>query len=478
MDSNPTNAAASIGDLNIQGGTFDFGSSSTTVTGNITNDGTITGGSGTVTMAASGDQTISGTGAVNFNNLTVNKSSGNLILSSATNVGSTLTMTKGNIVNSQPLVLGSSSASPGTLSHSSGVITGEFRKYFANQTGSTFLPIGTSSNMRDVTVNFTSAPGSNQYLTASYVAGAPTLQNGSDYTGLPLTTDDGQLIQNYSEDGYWVINPTGDDYNSTINSASYTIDLHCKNLTVQPSDVSKVRIIKSAGSNTAGSHHASWTGLTNQSTSGSASDFTVTGTSTGFSFFGAGSDDGNALPVELVSFSGACNDGVVELIWETASEYNSSHFDVENSRDGITWDVVKTIEAEGFSTELVEYNYNDINAHGGDNYYRLTQVDIDGTSKIYDVINVSCSQTTSGYFSIFPNPSSGSFQVMLNNSDIVGQAEMNIVDTKGNRVFMKSINVKTGINMFVINENLAPGIYYVSVKNGDKTTTVLKHSVK
>ena len=44
-----------------------------------------------------------------------------------------------------------------------------------------------------------------------------------------------------------------------------------------------------AGSNTAGSHHASWTGLTNQSASGSASDFTVTGTQSGFSFFGAGS---------------------------------------------------------------------------------------------------------------------------------------------------------------------------------------------
>ena len=100
---------------------------------------------------------------MNFNNLTVNKSSGNLILSSTTNVGST-NLTKGNIVNSQPLVLGSSSASPGTLSYSSGTVTGEFRRYFANQIGSTFFPIGTSSNMRDVTVNFTSAPGSNQYL--------------------------------------------------------------------------------------------------------------------------------------------------------------------------------------------------------------------------------------------------------------------------------------------------------------------------
>ena len=117
-------------------------------------------------------------------------------------------------------------------------------------------------------------------------------------------------------------------------------------------------------------------------------------------------------------------------------------------------------------------------AHGGDNYYRLHQVDIDGTSKTYDVINVSCSQTTSGYFSIFPNPSSGSFQVILNNAEIIGDARMNVVDTKGNMVLSKSLDVKSGINMYVVNEVLAPGIYYVSVQNGDKVTVVLKHSVK
>ena len=125
MDSNQLTTVASIGDLNIQGGTFDFGSSSTTVTGNITNDGTIN-EARTVTMAASVTKPLVGTGAVNFNNLTVNKSSGNLILSSTTNVGSTPTMTKGNIVNSQPLVLGSSSASRYIKSFFYNVITGEF----------------------------------------------------------------------------------------------------------------------------------------------------------------------------------------------------------------------------------------------------------------------------------------------------------------------------------------------------------------
>ena len=33
-------------------------------------------------------------------------------------------------------------------------------------------------------------------------------------------------------------------------------------------------------------------------------------------------DDDNALPVELVSFNANCNDGVVDLLWETASENN------------------------------------------------------------------------------------------------------------------------------------------------------------
>ena len=481
VSSTLNNAATSITDLNIEsGGSFDLGSVNTSITGNITNDGTMQGGTGTVTLSGSTDQTISGSGTVSFNNLTVNKSSGSAIISTQTDIRNTLTMTKGNIVNSQPVVIGVNSSSPGTLSHASGIVTGELRRYFANATGSTFFPVGTSSNMRDVTINFTQAPGTDEYLTVSYVAGAPVLSGADgDYSGLPLITNDDQLIQNYSADGHWNIDPTGGNYESTeINSAAYEITLHCKALTVQPTDVSKVRIIKSAGSETPILNHVSWTGLDLLSYSGDGSDFTITAAATGFSKFGAGSDDGNALPVELVSFSGACNDGVVELIWETASEYNSSHFDVENSRDGITWDVVKTIEAAGFSNELITYGYKDFHSNSGDNYYRLTQADLDGTSKTYDIINVSCSQTAAGYFSIFPNPSSGSFQVMLNNSDIVGSAEMNIVDTKGNKVMMKSIDVKTGINMFAIDENLAPGIYYISVLNGNYSTIVLKHSVK
>ena len=184
--------------------------------------------------------------------------------------------------------------------------------------------------------------------------------------------------------------------------------------------------------------------------------------------------------MELVLFSGDCEDGIVNLEWQTASENNSKDFELEYSRDGIDWDLIHIEPAAGFSTELITYNFEHDQAISGDNYYRLIQNDIDGASVIYDnlIINASCESSGNGYFSIFPNPSAESFQVVMNNPDIEGAANLNIVDTKGNLVFVKSIVVNSGINMYVIQQNLAPGIYFINIENGSKSTTILKHSIR
>ena len=108
----------------------------------------------------------------------------------------------------------------------------------------------------------------------------------------------------------------------------------------------------------------------------------------------------------------------------------------------------------------------------------IIYVDIDGTIKKYSPIVVSCTESTTGQMTVYPNPSSGSFQVILNNSDTIGNAEMTIVDTKGNKVLMRPIDIKTGFNMYAIDEDLAPGIYYISIENGIGSSTVLKLSIK
>jgi hypothetical protein len=52
------------------------------------------------------------------------------------------------------------------------------------------------------------------------------------------------------------------------------------------------------------------------------------------------------------------------------------------------------------------------------------------------------------------------------------------VDVNGKVIDQRTIEMKDGINMFVINQELNPGIYFLNISNGSKTTQVIKHAVK
>jgi hypothetical protein len=465
------------------GATLNLSNGSMSVKGDVINYGTINPGTGTLSFdATSGNQTIGGTQAILLNNLTLDKQAGDLNITTPIIVKGTLNMARGNINNSAILTVGENSSTTGSIQHANGTILGQLRRYFdadATPGSGYYFPVGNTSNTRGATIDFTSSPGSNQYLTVQYVSG---YAGGATplYTGLPLTTADGVLIQNFDNEGYWEINPTADNYNSSINSAPYSISLQMKNLT-GVNDRSTVRIIKAAGSSTPAQHHNTWSALTfgaTPVTGTSNTDFSVTGTSTGFSWFGAGSGNNNPLPVELLSFTGLCDEGIINLTWQTASEFNSSHFDVEKSRDGENWQLLTTLPSAGTSNELITYQSTDQNGTEGNNYFRLRQVDIDGTEKLYDPINVSCSEVTTGYFSSFPNPSGTSFQVVVNNKELIGACTLNMVDASGKVIEQRTIDVKEGINLFVINQELNPGIYFLNITNGAKSTQILRHAVK
>jgi hypothetical protein len=168
----------------------------------------------------------------------------------------------------------------------------------------------------------------------------------------------------------------------------------------------------------------------------------------------------------------------VKLEWKTASEHNSAYFDVEKSRDGESWQVLTTVQAAGNSNETLTYNAMDINAVSDNNYYRLKQVDIDGTEKHYNVINVSCKPIEKGFFSSYPNPSGSSFQLVINDKELLGRSILNIYDSRGVVALQREIDIQEGINMYVINEHLAPGIYMIRITNGNYSTEVLRHSIK
>lgn len=91
-----------------------------------------------------------------------------------------------------------------------------------------------------------------------------------------------------------------------------------------------------------------------------------------------------ALPVELISFEGFNQGGTNLLKWKTGSEYNSGYFYLDRSVDGDVWEEIAVVGAAGNSTEELEYQFRDVDFEDGINYYRLTQVDIDGTEEWFD----------------------------------------------------------------------------------------------
>jgi hypothetical protein len=186
-----------------------------------------------------------------------------------------------------------------------------------------------------------------------------------------------------------------------------------------------------------------------------------------------------ALPVELLSFDGTCNNNIISLEWKTATEHNSDYFEVVKSRDGENWSSLTTLGSAGNSTQELTYNTKDGNAIDGNNYYKLIQYDIDGQFKEYGPINVLCSSSSKGYFSVFPNPNSGKFQVVLNDKNLLGESEVIINDTKGSQIFNKIIDVKPGINTFLIEElKNSTGLYYIYIRNSSLTTSVIKIEIR
>jgi hypothetical protein len=288
------------------------------------------------------------------------------------------------------------------------------------------------------------------------------------------------LITNNYLNRNWFIEPSG------ITSPDYNINLHYLQADwVGTPEAEEAMIpIKYSTSSGAGIWYQPESGgFTNATEVGSgqaisASNILNWESVTSFSEFGGAEGNNQPLPVELVSFSGVCEDGIIDLTWQTASEFNSSHFDVEKSRDGENWQLLTTLPSAGTSNELITYQSEDKNTTDGNNYFRLRQVDIDGTEKLYDPINVSCSEVIKGYFSSFPNPSGNSFQVVLNNKELIGASVLNIVDASGKVIEQRQIEVKDGINMFVINQELTPGIYFLNISNGQKTSPILRHAIK
>lgn len=133
------------------------------------------------------------------------------------------------------------------------------------------------------------------------------------------------------------------------------------------------------------------------------------------------------LPVELLAFSGdVLDDDRAQLNWSTASENGSAYFAVERSTDLVQWDVALRQAAAGHSSTVITYTGIDETSLSAATYFRLRQVDLDGTTVLSNVIALEPRTKTEPV--IWPNPATDHAQVAFPGGAI---EQVELVDHQG-----------------------------------------------
>ncbi|WP_207497293.1 T9SS type A sorting domain-containing protein [Aridibaculum aurantiacum] len=183
-----------------------------------------------------------------------------------------------------------------------------------------------------------------------------------------------------------------------------------------------------------------------------------------FSTFFIGSQS-LALPLHLVSFAGSYNGSKVNLQWRTQNEVNTATFEIEKSKDAVSFSTIGTVAAAGNSSSR-QYGFTEPELLQGKAYYRLKMIDIDGRFTYSQVI--SFSQSKSQAFVVNPNPASSN--IIINHPKAIAGASLQVVSLEGKRLLNHTLTAGALQTSLYIG-HLAPGIYLVVLNNGGERMT-------
>jgi hypothetical protein len=207
-----------------------------------------------------------------------------------------------------------------------------------------------------------------------------------------------------------------------------------------------------------------------------SAEFEVTSFSGGGGGGGGGGGTGAApLPVKLIHFTAqAMAYTTAELNWATATEIENSHFVIERSYDGLTFEAIDRVEGNGNSDEVLHYAYTDRGIAQGSEvvHYRLHQFDYNGTSEYSDVRKVSfdINSIAKPSIAIYPNPFTS--DVYINLSTLSGaEATIKVTNLSGQQLLERSIDDTQSIEKIDLS-SLPKGIYFVHITTATGNTIV------
>jgi len=169
-----------------------------------------------------------------------------------------------------------------------------------------------------------------------------------------------------------------------------------------------------------------------------------------------------SLPVKFIDFTATqANVHDVQLTWKTTNEFNSDHFVIEKKKNNGTFAELTVVDAQGLTQGINEYAYLDQSGMGNENYYRIKQVDVDGTFQYTNVVMVEIDGNTNDRFVAFPSPATTEVTLKATTAQLDADYNFTVSDVNGKTVYT-GVMVQNGGNSFTINvSNYAAGTYYI-----------------
>ncbi|SMD34594.1 Por secretion system C-terminal sorting domain-containing protein [Reichenbachiella faecimaris] len=437
--------------INIaSGASMDLNGFDLNVTGDFKNDGAFNANNGAVIFSGSGEQNIKGVGALSFFDMEVNKPDGEIILNKNLDVTNELTLTSGIVqLNDNSM----------TITATGSIVGGSASSFFVTTSSSCLTQNGIGSGGRTGDVLFPIGTSSTSYTPATLNNTAGNIDDFCAYVCQGVYTNgacSGTPITYKVVNKTWQITPTfGAGLDVTVslqwNGADQTGDFVSGN--AYPSQY----------------NGGTWNGILGTDVSGQADPYVLSATGiANFYPFGVGSDD-SVLPVELLQFKGSQYQDAVELYWQTATELNNDRFEIEYSANALTFVTRGVVSGAGTSNDQQAYQFSDNQPVEGTNYYRLKQIDYNGDYAYSDIIRVEYSSFQIAAFLVYPNPSSGTFQIMTK-FDLDRPVELELIDMSGKIVWAQSFSKKNKSMAFDLS-HIQSGYYILKAMSGSHSST-------
>lgn len=410
-------------------------------------------------LNGSAAQTISPAG-YDLSNIIINNANGVTISGGDLSIDDNLTLTNG-ILNTggNKVIISNTNASSISGGSTTSYINGNLRRYISTNTDTYEFPIGNGTG----TSNYHKIDLINGSLVGvSYIDVSVGDMPVGSYANLNAYQMTSPLIEVF--DKQWQLTP-----NSQPTGGTYGVNLYLNGVSGGFMQDDNFTIIKRDDNSTTWADWDTYESTTSIPNAGQPGRTLADGYGqksgfTSFSLFGFGGTGGSALPIDLVSFTGEMVGNTVELEWVVASQINNEYFKIEKSLNCEQWEEVARIPGAGNSNTQMDYKIYDEKPYDGVSYYRLSQIDYDGTSETFNPISIIYDKPI--ILSINPNPVEEVLHLYLDEK-LRGTTHLTIFNTKGQRVYKKSfIGDYEIINLNV--EGFKKGYYLLEIDHDQR----------